>query len=117
MITCIEKIVSKWGFERKEGGDAQRFERKYRDFHFIIKVYNDTINLFTSSISENSLMFTDELTLWSRDFIMTDFYIGDDNIDLWKLEWSIKNFIQTSINEFFAYDLFHDKEWKDEKEI
>lgn len=116
MTDRIEKIVSKWGFERKEGGNAPLFERRYRDFHFIIKVYGDTINLYTSSISEDSLMFTDELNLWTRDFKMTDFYI-DDNIDWWKLEWTIKNFIQTSINEFFAYDLFHDKEWKDGKEV
>lgn len=114
MTDRIEKIVNKWGFERKEGGNALLFERRYRDFYFIIKVYDTTINLYTSSISEDSLMFTDELNLWTRDFKITNFYIGDDNIDWWKLEWTMKNFIQTSINKFLNYDLFHDKDWKDE---
>lgn len=117
MTDLIEKIVSKWGFERHDDGDTPQFERIYRFFYFSIRIdfARDFIEIYARSKAEDKQVCSYQRTEFLRDFRNPDIWITKEEYDYWKLEFVIKDAIQEFMDNFFKYDLFHDKEWKDGK--
>lgn len=110
MTDRIEKIVSKWGFKRKEDefGNPQ-FEKWYRKFYFCITIFEHEIEVFCLTVNDDLKRFTLSHKISEMEMIRA--------VD-WVREMLLKNPIKNFIDDFFAYDLFHDKkEWKDGKEI
>ena len=117
MTDRIEKIVSKWGFgsitlANRDEVEVQYF-RYYRGFKFYIIVFNDNhpytkIELGCRAKSEDS-----NVASMRFEIGKTLYYARDDRY----IEFMLKDKIKQFLDEFFAYDLFHDKDWKDGKQV
>ena len=116
MTDHIEKIVSRWGFKpmqledwEKEEQFVAKFIRDYRGFRFTISIHEGWN--FSKAIVYCRAETEDDKVL-AMHYDLGECRLGKDEYKYIDIE--IRNTIRKFIERAFDYDLFNDKEWKDE---
>ena len=116
MTDRIEKIVSKWGFDPLTLASREQVEvqyvRNYRGFKFCLTIFTEDFSPYTKVHLDCMTRGEDSKTASMRFEIgKFDYFKSNDTL----IEFMLKDKIKQFLDEFLAYDLFHDKEWEDGK--
>lgn len=108
MKDCIEKIVSKWGFEKTVDDCLVVFERFYRHIYFSVTLDRDIIKVLARAKDEDNRLCQFQHSFCERDFFSYDVITAEVVFKSECLEYALKDVIKSFLDRFFKYDLFHD---------
>ena len=111
MTDRIDKIMDTWGFKKvplndieKKGSCVAKFIRLYRGFTFVIEIFDGDkhvkASMYCSAHTEDDKLMASSGVLGEYEKTIS----GDI-----ELEIAIRNNLMRFINDFLAYDFFHDK--------